>query len=67
MQSDACMFAFTCRTDPRPQQVCMEVVTGESCVFRARFQIVPIPLNTAAFCLVKRLYPIAHLIMEPEK
>ena len=47
--------------------MCMEVVTGESCGFRAGFQIVPIPPNTAAFWLVKRVYLGGHFLMEPEE
>lgn len=43
----------------------MEVVTGESCVFMATFQIVPIPPNRAAFGLAKSVYPIGYFIMEP--
>ena len=66
MQSDACVFASTCRTDQRPERVCMEVVTGKSCVFMARFQMVPIPPNTAAFLLSKRVCPSGHSLVEPE-
>lgn len=45
----------------------MEVVTGESCGFRASFQIVHILPNTATFWLVKTEYPSGHFLMEPEE
>lgn len=45
----------------------MGVVTGESCVFVARFQIVLIPSNTTASQLMKTVYPIGHFITEPEQ
>lgn len=65
-QSDAYMSASTCRTENRPPQACMGVVTGEFGVFMARIQIVPVPPDTA-FWLMKRIYPIGHFVTEPEE
>lgn len=61
------MLASTCRTESEGPQTCMGVVTGEFCVFVARIQIVPVPPDTAAFRLVKRMYPTGHLGAGPEE
>lgn len=67
MRSEAYVLASACRTESEGPQTCMGVVTGEFCVFMARIQVVPVPPDTAAFRLVKRMYPIGHLGAEPEE
>lgn len=61
------LFASAHRTDKLPQQECLGVVTGEFCAFVVRFRIIPVPPDTAAFGLMKKMYPIDPFLTEPEE